>query len=197
MSKPKQKTNSDTEVSEWVKTYGDRLYHIALLRVRNAAIAEDIVQETFLSAHKAFDTFEDKASPFTWLATILKNKVIDHFRKNNKAISVSYDEQPTAEEKELINKNGLWKVSLDKWDGGAEDLLERQGFRKQLHDCLNEMPDNLRQAFVLKVLDDISTEEVCETLNLTPNNLWVILYRARMRLRRCLDRSWFRMKRRS
>ncbi len=183
--------NSSQDVTQWVEEFGDRLYKYALFRVRNKELAEDLVQDALLSAFRSRASFEGRSSVYTWLVTILKNKIIDHVRKDSRASIVSLDDGFQDERGELFNRLGLWKVDLLDWDGGGEALLERQDFRLQFESCLAKMPEKLRQAFIFKVVDDLDSEEVCEILKISPNNLWVMLYRARMRLRTCLDKNWF------
>ncbi len=182
---------SENDVTAWVEEYGDRLFKYALFRVRNKELAEDLVQEALLSAFRSQSSFEGRSSVYTWLVTILKNKIIDHVRKDSRASMVSLDDGFQDERGELFNRLGLWKVELLEWDGGGEALLEREDFRAQLESCLGKMPEKLRQAFIFKVIDDLDSEEVCTMLKISPNNLWVMLYRARMRLRTCLDKNWF------
>lgn len=192
LSAPQAAVTPDAgEISSWVEEYGDRLFRFALLRVRNRELAEDLVQETMLSAVRAIDAFEGRSSVYTWLVTILKNKIIDNVRKNSRVTTVSLDDGFQDERGELFNRLGLWKVDLLEWDGGGEALIERQDFRAQFEQCLSKMPENLRQVFLFKVVDDLDSDEICEIMKISPNNLWVMLYRARMRLRKCLDSNWF------
>lgn len=181
----------ENDVTAWVEEYGDRLFKYALFRVRDKELAEDLVQEALLSAFRSHASFEGRSSVYTWLVTILKNKIIDHVRKDSRATMVSLDDGFQDERGELFNRLGLWKVDLLEWDGGGEALLEREDFRVQLESCLSKMPEKLRQAFIFKIIDDLDSEEVCKILQISPNNLWVMLYRARMRLRTCLDKNWF------
>ncbi|MCB0323738.1 MAG: sigma-70 family RNA polymerase sigma factor [Bdellovibrionales bacterium] len=179
------------EVAGWVAEHGDRLFRYALFRVRNRELAEDLVQDTLLAAFRSRESFEGRSSPYTWLVTILKNKIIDHVRKNSRAPTVSLDDGFQDERGELFNRLGLWATELNEWDGGAEALIERKDFRLQLEQCLQKMPEKLRQAFIFKVIDGMESEAICEALQVSPNNLWVMLYRSRMRLRKCLDTNWF------
>jgi RNA polymerase sigma-70 factor (ECF subfamily) len=189
---PSEDSKAEAEdVTKWVEEYGDRLFRYALYRVRNRELAEDLVQDALLSAYRSLNSFEGRSSVYTWLITILKNKIIDHVRKDSRATTISLDDGFQDERGELFNRIGLWNVELLEWDGGVEKLLERRDFRKQLDTCLGKMPEKLRQAFVFKTMDGMSSEDICDVMKISSNNLWVMLYRARMRLRNCLDTNWF------
>ena len=181
----------DHDITEWVTEYGDRLFNFAMMRLKNKALAEDIVQETFLSAFKSQSSFEGRSSVYTWLVRILKNKIIDHIRKQSRKSEVSYEEVNCPEKGDLINNKGIWKAPLGEWAADPGQLLDKKGFQVQIQKCLETIPEKYREAFVLKMIDDMEAEEVCDMLGISSNNLWVIMYRARMRLRACLDKHWF------
>ncbi len=184
-----------TNPEEWVDEHGAYLYRFALAQVQDAHSAEDLVQETFLAALRSRDTFGGHSSVRTWLTGILKHKVIDLLRKK-------YREQPDDpsslpfEEEELFRTEGEfqnhWKPAL----GPAElsldpsNEVERQEFWNILHSCLERLPGRLRAAFSLRDISDLDTEDICKDLGITPTNLWVMLHRARMQVRRCLERKW-------
>lgn len=183
---------SEQTISSWVRDYGDRLFRRALLRVRNRELAEDLVQETFLSAVKNAHSFEGRSAPYTWLTAILKNKIIDHLRRDSRVTMEEFTEETPNWHDELFTSLGLWKVWLKDWNEAPDALLERKRFVEVFDQCLLELPDRYRQAFALKVLDQVPTEEVCQIMNISPSNLWVILYRARMGLRKSLNEKWFK-----
>ena len=88
-------------------------------------------------------------------------------------------------------KNGQWKVKPAKWADDPQKFYEEREFMKVLHSCLSELSSRLSSAFILREMIGESTEEICKVLNITATNLWVMLYRARMNLRRCLEINWF------
>ncbi len=183
---------AEFDPARWLELYGDYLYRYAFLHLRNRESAEDVVQDAFLSAHKAWDRFERKSTVKTWLVSILRNKIVDYVRKNRKVQTVSYDGvgQDSAVD-ESFNAMGVWNEFLGEWEGNPEVLIEQQAFLERIKTCVKGLPDTLRQPFVMRLVDELSTEEICENLGITPNNFWVILYRSRMRLRKCLDKNWF------
>jgi RNA polymerase sigma-70 factor (ECF subfamily) len=93
-----------------------------------------------------------------------------------------------------FNSLGIWSKWLNSWGSSPEDLYEHKGFLERVEACMEKLPDNLRQVFILRNVDDLSTDQICEMLDISPNNLWVMLYRGRLRMRECLDKNWFQAK---
>lgn len=175
----------------WVDQYGDYLYAYALSRIQDPSIAEDLVQETFLSALQTRENFKGLSSVRSWLTGILKHKIIDYFRTKNR-------EQPAGDIQNLVDstdeyfdQKGNWKVSPAEWRVNPTILYEQKEFRNVLYRCLSELSSRLAGAFVLREMDGLTTEEICKVLDISPTNLWVILHRARMVLRRCFEINWF------
>ena len=189
MSLPESKNDSPVE---WVQQYGDYLYRYAFQRTRSRELAEDLVQDTLLSAYKAYDSFEGKASVKTWLISILRNKIIDNARRAKRIEFLSYDAL-TAEQSsdESFSRYGIWKKILEGWNATPDELMESQDFIKQLKGCIDGLPEAMQQVFVLKIVDQLSTEEICQLLDIKENNVWVILHRARLKMRNCLQANWF------
>jgi RNA polymerase sigma-70 factor (ECF subfamily) len=182
--------------STWVDDHGDVLYRFALLRVRDPHVAEDLVQETFISALQGLQEYRGDSSERTWLVGILKHKVLDHFRKNSREI-VSSDLSALTDdtEDETFNRWEQWRRPPSSWRESPDNLLEKKEFWRVFVGCLDGLPESFRRAFALRELDGLGTDEVCKILDVTATNLWVMLHRARARLRNCLDDNWFREKR--
>lgn len=177
---------------EWLHEYGDSLFRYAVLHLKDKSAAEDAVQDTLLSAYRAREQFQNKSSLKTWLMTILKNKVIDIIRKKQRDIHIlveSIDDDPVVQEH--FNSFGIWSKYLNSWGSNPEKLYEQKDFVSQLQSCMDKLPEKLRQVFILKNVDDLSTDEICDFLSINADNVWVILYRARLRLRKCVDVNWF------
>ncbi|MBC2594296.1 sigma-70 family RNA polymerase sigma factor [Ruficoccus amylovorans] len=181
--------------ADWVDEYGDALYRFAFFRVNNAALAEDLVQDTFLAAMKARDNFSGRSSVKTWLTGILKNKIIDHYRKKNRTQSMSelagfYEK----EEGELFSQDGAWNLGSGHapgdWTPEAVQKLDRAEFMQHFHACASKLPERIRQVFLLREIDGMPSPEICERMDITPQNLWTILHRARMALRQCLEENF-------
>ena len=179
----------------WVDEHGDYLFHYALSRVRDAAKAEDLVQEALLAALRSADRYQGRSTERTWLAGILKNKMLDHFRKAGRETPFTDLEFYAGEEEGAFQNPEFpehWNQTSAprEWEGMGE-ALDRDEFWKVFNGCCQKMPERIACAFVLREVEDLSSDEICHQLNITPNNLWVMLHRARMALRHCLEVNWF------
>ena len=172
------------------------LFGFATLRVRDRVIAQDLVQETFLAAIKARDSFGGRSTERAWLFGILRNKLTDYYRLQGREVSLADLESVLPEEQGAFASSGFTK---DGWLHGAgpkawetpEEVLSSKEFQEVLKRCLSRLPDKVAQAFVLREIDGLSSDEICKDLGVSPNNVWVMLHRARMGLRRCLEVHWF------
>ncbi len=190
MSNDPEKTVHDP--STWVDEHSDALFRFALLRVKDANVAEDLVQETFLSALKGIDRFKGGSSLRTWLVGILKHKIIDHFRKGRPEVLASdLSTMENETEEERFDREHQRDQKPSEWIGTPAKLLDSKEFWSTFVDCLNGLPENHRRAFSLREIDGVKGDEICKILGITSTNLWVILHRARGKLRNCLEANWF------
>ena len=185
--------------SVWLDQHGDYLYKYAHFRLRDASAAEDAVQETFLAAIKAYSKFEGRGSERTWLVGILKHKITDHFRKSIREAPIGETESEDGpEHAEFFTRTDGWDrhwnndYAPTEWHSTPEQLVEQTDFWKVFNDCLSPLPARTASVFTLREVDGLTSEEVCELLQISANNLWVILHRARLHLRNCLERNWFK-----
>jgi RNA polymerase sigma-70 factor (ECF subfamily) len=176
----------------WLDQHGDALYRYAIMRVRDPATAEDLVQETLLSALRAKDSFAGAAAERTWLVAILKNKIIDHYRRLRHEAPLPESEDPDATIEAMFNEadEGHWTRMPAVW-GNPDAALEQAEFWRAFQLCLEGLPARQAQVFALTELDGLTTEDLCKVLDARPSNVWVMLHRARLRLRDCLEQSWF------
>lgn len=194
-----QNVPSATSLSDperWVEEHGDYLFKFALLRLRDESKAEDMVQETFLAALKGGQHFAGRSAEKSWLVGILKNKIYDHYRKASRETTFSdlqfYDE----EEQERFVSNGLgqggWihERGPQAWRKAGESL-DHELFWRTYRDCAGKLPEKVAAVFNLREVDGLPGTEVCALLKITESNLWVMLHRARMALRQCLEINWF------
>src|SRR5205814_1345779 len=185
-----------SDLERWVELYGDYLFKYALMRLRDAAKAEDAVQETFLSALKGGKTFAGRSAEKSWLVGILKNKVCDHYRKARRETSFTDMEFYSDEESDRFIPDGVFKdawiheLGPQEWSSPGASL-DSEVFWKTFHDCSIKLPKNVAAVFNLREVDGVETKEICALLNISENNLWVMLHRARMALRQCLETNWF------
>jgi len=182
-------TNIDNPET-WVDNYGDFLYRFALSRVKDPSVAEDLVQETFLAALRARENFKGRSAGRTWLIAILKHKIVDYIRKKIREPSTDKIETLTDIADADFDDRGEWMIRPSKWAINPGNIYEQKEFLNVLYRCLAELPERLAEAFMLREMDGLSTEEVCKVLDITATNSWVMLYRARMSLRRCLENKW-------
>ncbi len=184
-------SHSPSEPHTWLDRHGDALYRYALLRVREPATAEDLVQETLLAALRTHSRFAGESSERTWLIAILKNKIIDHFRHHAREAPLPESGDPDA----LVD--GLFMKSSDHWLNfptawqNPDTALENTRFWQVFAECMQGLPARQAQAFALTELEGLDTDNLCKALGVTASNAWVLLHRARLRLRECLDQRWF------
>jgi len=184
----------------WVAEYADALFGFAAARVREAAIAQDLVQETFLAALKASQGFAGRSTERAWLFGILRNKLADYYRRQNREVPLADLDAPLPEEQGAFGDRGLGKdgwlgrMAPKAWETPDETLVNKE-FQGVLNRCLSQLPGKVALAFSLREVEGQPSEEVCKDLGVSPNNLWVMLHRARMGLRRCLEVHWFGNKR--
>lgn len=198
------RTTSDptsADAVRWLDEHGDYLFKYAGFRLRDDTAAEDVVQETFLAALKAYEKFEGRGSERTWLVGILKHKIIDHFRKLEREAPVGESGDEGSEHLEFFERTdrwtGHWNVdhAPSDWHATPAELIERTDFWKVFSDCLTPLPQRTASAFTLREVDGLKSEEICEILGISANNLWVMLHRARLHLRNCLENNWFKHQR--
>lgn len=179
-----------------IASHRDDLFRIASLQLRNRNVAEDVVQETLLAALNAADSYAGRASVKTWLVGILKHKVIDALRARSRDPKTVTDlgvEVRTDDLDALFDEAGIWRAKPREWEDPAARVRQRD-FDRVLERCLKKLPGLSAQVFVLRELFDMSAEEICNLVGITRNHLNVLLYRARMSLRACLDLNWVREK---
>ncbi len=174
----------------WLDKYGDALYRYAMLRLRDSMLAEDLVQDTLLAAMQA--RYAGQSSERTWLIGILKHKIVDHLRKARRERPLGDELDAAAEQNAgLFDQHGHWRIDISQWSD-PDKALEQKEFWRVFSECIRRLPPRLGDALMLRELDGLSTEEICQELDIaTTNNLWVMLSRARLRMRQCLDANWF------
>jgi RNA polymerase sigma-70 factor (ECF subfamily) len=175
----------------WVDRHGDCLYRYALLRLRSADAAADVVQETFLEALRARGSFQGRSTERTWLIGILRHKIVDHLRKSGREQATGDGVPLEATPDPRFDRRGHWRVGPASWAGDPGRDLETHEFWDVLGRCLSKLPPGLASAFLLRELDGMGAEEVRQLLGITPANLWARLHRARSLLRGCLESHWF------
>jgi RNA polymerase sigma-70 factor (ECF subfamily) len=171
----------------WVERHADYLFNYAIGQVREETIAEDLVQDTLLAAVRGQDKFAGQSSERTWLTGILRHKILDHLRRKRSRPMVSYltaDEEAGAG---VTDDTLLWLHETIDQCASPSRRLELAEFREALSQALGTLPPRMAQAFELYELQEVPSEAICSELGISPNNLWVLLHRARRQLRRVLE----------
>ena len=168
------------------------LMRFALLQLRDRSAAEDAVQEALLAAIQGGERFAGQSSLRTWLVGILKHKIVDSLRKTaRERPRESSPEGDGAENPEVFfADDGHFAEPPGEW-ASPEQALEERRFFEALERCLQSLPRNTASAFTMRELMGLETGEICKELGISTSNCWVMLYRARMSLRACLERTWF------
>jgi RNA polymerase sigma-70 factor (TIGR02943 family) len=184
------------EPASWVRSFGDYLYSYALLKVGNRDTAADLVQDTFVSAIKGKDAFQGDSSEKTWLTAILKNKIIDHYRrkdvlKNVDEYIVETEGDFSAHFFERANGHWLSDAAPQFWTESADSAINKAEFDGVLQMCIQKMPSKLIPVFVARFIDDEDSETICKVHGISSSNYWVIIHRAKVLIRSCLEKNWF------
>lgn len=174
---------------EQLRTY---LLRYAVLQLRDPALAEDVVQETLLAVLNARSQFSGKSAYKTWVVGILKHKIIDATRKQSReqSLAASGEDSETDSTDALFDADGSWRQIPSAW-GDPEKSFEDRRFWEVLERCLERLPVRTARAFTMREVMDVTSDDICKELSITPTNLWVMLHRARLGLRECLDSKWF------
>ena len=182
-----------TNPAQWVEQYGDLLFKFTVSRVGNIDVAKDLVQDTFLSALKNTAIFKGEVSEKNWLFAILKNKIIDCYRSRARTLISSLNEY-LEKANDYFDEDEGWQVSAkpQQWAVDYSQNIERKEFYEILERCKNKLTELQNIVFTMKYLDDSDSETICKELNISSSNYWVLIHRAKLQLRQCLEKNWFK-----
>lgn len=181
-------TIQNIDTSTWLDDYGDLMYSYAYARVNDADLAKDLVQETLIGGLKGLENFEGKSSIKTWLFSILKRKIIDFYRqketRKTKPLSAFFREK---------GRVGHWVPEAAPKGNFAdfEEDIENQELQAAINNCIGLLPEKWQGVVRDKLVEENDTEEVCKEYEISSSNLWVIVHRAKVQLRDCLEKKWF------
>lgn len=181
-------TNPADTIRCWVDLYSETLLSWAYHKTQNQQTAEDLVQDTFLSAVQAFHNFKGNSEPKTWLFSILNNKITDHYRKELKKPIVN-DDRFLAN---FFDENGHWRNDAmpTEWNVD-EELLDNSEFQHVLKWCMQKLPSVWLLVIRLKYFENKGGSEICKELEISSSNFWQLIHRSKLQLRKCLDKNWF------
>lgn len=182
-------SNQPLNPNNWIDLYADYLFNYTITRINDRDIAQDLVQDTFLAGLKSMKNFKGEASERTWLISILKRKIIDYYRKINSnkgkaEVRITYND---------AESEGDWLEErvADPYDQNAEDSMQNSELGDAIYNCLDKLPSKQADVFKMKTILGYDTDVICNELNITASNLWVIIHRARTAMASCLKESWF------
>lgn len=164
----KKTLRAENNVAFWFKSYYDELYAFAVKQTNCSSLAKDLVQETFISAIQSFDSFKNLSTPRTWLYSILRRKIIDNYRTENKYV-LQEEMEDNAEIQDI-------------------NLLDDKEFLRFLKRALASLPRQWRRIVVAKHYDGKSTAEICEAFNISAENCWQIIHRSKQLLKKQIAR---------
>lgn len=168
------------------------LVRFAQLQIRNQALAEDAVQDALIAVLEKPERFNGQSSLRTYVTGILKFKIIDCLRASSRERQIDTAEDQSEDDAidALFKADGHTREQPMAW-GDPDATLEQKDFFKVLEICLEKLPAKTARIFMMREWLELETDEICKELAITTSNAWVLLYRARMRLRECLDLNWF------
>lgn len=175
------------DVSKWVSLYSNYLYSYCLGRVNDTELANDLVQDTFVAGLQALDRFEGKSEIKTWLISILKRKIVDHWRriKSHQTYAMSnffYSDSQQIWNEKLLTDTTLSDIEINIFNNELKDTL---------NECISSLPIKWKQVFIDKMINHNDSEAVCIKNNITASNFWVIMHRSKLKMRVELEKKGF------
>lgn len=186
----KEQNPKTLDPEEWVDEYGDYLYRYATSRLRDASAAEEVLQETFLSGIRHLEQFSGRGSQRGWLLGIMKRKIVDYIRQRSRYDrdhSYSNESDPSLR---LFDEMGAWR-NVESLGASPDDKIESRELWQVVRECLQNLPVSQADVFTLSVMEEMDAEDICCQLDITPNNYWVRMHRARLGLASCVGSRWF------
>ncbi|MBN2347765.1 MAG: sigma-70 family RNA polymerase sigma factor [Bacteroidales bacterium] len=179
----------------WVEKYSDYLYNYAITRIYDKETAHDLVQDTFLAGLAAMKEFKGESSEKTWLISILKRKIIDYYRKASRKREKNIIDHDAHYKLPFVDEGknkGHWLTDRapQNWSESVIGKMENEELQKIIDLCVSLLPKKWAAIFTLKIMEEISSEKICKELDISSSNFWVILHRARLKLRECIEDKW-------
>lgn len=183
--------DKETIFRQWVNDHSDALYRFALQRLTEEELCKDLLQETFLAAWRNLDGYKREASVKNWLFVILKSKITDHYRKSHTRAAVEAIQQGHNDHT-FFDEQEHWRKGMypKQWSVDFTDRAEAKEFQQIFRSCGKKLTEVQNTVFVMKYVDDLGSEEICKELGLTSSNYWVLLHRAKVQLRACIEKRW-------
>jgi RNA polymerase sigma-70 factor (ECF subfamily) len=183
-------SSNDADPELWVEAYRNSLFKYAISRLGDADLAEEKIQETFLAALQSLKRFQGLASEKTWLISILKRKIYDHFRRIGREKQFKLTFPIECSRYDVFDRRSMLALRSRVWFADPSMVYEQKEFLKIIKHALSELPDRTAQAFILREVIELNSQEICEFMNLSISNLYVMVHRARKRLRDYVQLKW-------
>lgn len=193
VTEKKELESERVNAGEWVFNYADYLFQFAISRVDDSEVARDLVQDTFLSALEKIDSFKGMSSEKTWLTAILNHKIIDVYRSRSAQTKLVGASTNSNDQTQFFDHHdGHWKVEARPKEFIDEGLtaLENKELQQLLTQCLQKLPGLWYTVFAMKFIEDERSSTICKDLKITSSNYWVIIHRAKLNLRACVQKYW-------
>jgi RNA polymerase sigma-70 factor (ECF subfamily) len=168
---------------KWLENYADALYGFLHLRIKDAAVCEDLVQETFLSAWNSKETYNKGFSERTWLFAICRNKLVDHYRSLKRTNHISLDTH-------FFDEQEHWTAIATPRHWQSDQPIFSKEFQQVLDTCRRKLKPNQFSAFALKYIDGLDAREICRLMDISLQHYWVLIHRSKLQLRECLELNW-------
>jgi RNA polymerase sigma-70 factor (TIGR02943 family) len=176
---------------DWVDKYSDELFGFAYMRVSDEDIARDLIQDTFLSALRNLQSFKGEISEKNWLYLILKNKIIDHYRKNAKTPLTRFDDD--SELDEFFDEEGHWKKEAlpEEFSLTVSSSHFSFEFYEILEKCKRKLNEIQMRLFSMKFVDEVESEDICKEMEISSSNYWVLIHRIKLKIRKCIEKLFY------
>lgn len=181
---------SAPDFARQVEALRPQLMRFARTQLRNDAWAEDAVSDTLLAALEKPQSFSGQSQLKTWLVGILKHKVVDQLRRHTREATILVGEDGEDLDEQIFLPDGHFREIPEDW-GSPESAFGQRQFFEVLEACMEHLPPAQGRVFMMREWLELETDEICKELQISATNLWVMLHRARLRLRECLQLNWF------
>ncbi|MEX1216777.1 sigma-70 family RNA polymerase sigma factor [Saccharospirillum sp.] len=180
--------------SVFLEDLRQQMLKFAVLQLDNEAQAEDAVQEALMGALKNVASFERKAALKTWVFAILKHKITDLLRYRQRWVDVEKPQGTMDDDSSpsVFDTRGFWHQAdrPNRWAQPVEAIDDAQ-FWRVFEACLEHLPPAQGRVFMMREFIELDSDEICQSVEISTTNLHVLLHRARLRLRQCLEVHWF------
>jgi RNA polymerase sigma-70 factor, ECF subfamily len=174
-----------------VQRYRDSMLRIAACYVPGPAVAEEVVQDTWVAVLRGLAAFEGRSSVRTWLFRILVNRARTTGERERRSIAVGDDLGPTVDQARF-DSTGHWSAPPAHWVDQLEDRLIAEKMASRIRTAMLDLPTRQREVVTLRDIEGLSSDEVCSVLEITDANQRVLLHRGRSRLRQVLETEFGR-----